>query len=545
MIQRRSYCSNMRTELYFKTHRESRESFPGKLTIPSTDQSLKASMCPSSPPPPEQEEHPPFYLSYIENSELYRHMRSMSTSTYATQCSQRTQSTQAIPTRTLSNTKMYPHRRTRTSFASSTGRGGGATTPLHFLKKTIRGAAGGAASGRVGDSQIDAYVELEPEPVPGFKYAATPSVGTLHTPAADPNQSSPPSPPPELRRSPVPIIRTRSLPPSRMSDKHRCMGILEGLKIFEDLKRQIRKLLCDVGSKASGWKVAIRFKAARRGSSRHSIREIIDHGYKKPEVARVLTVIDTLPETLRRSKQTNGVYLDTDERTIRIKNTKNGICVFILYDPPPPSIIYIYIYANKLATSTSNPTNPSQVIETPIPLCSLKMQVFQHNGSLVRALEEWNRHFQNPPPHWLINFVPKAYLKRGWHLAEQVVEYLHKHGLDLGAEGVQIAEGLVVRGGKDLAWRVEYEAIGHKACLVGKSVRKEEKIKGSSLRKMKGETQEMEAIAKVPVASIERWRPPVSRSPDYSVGVDRHPSRVWERKEGWEGCKGLVIGIAL
>ena len=74
--------------------------------------------------------------------------------------------------------------------------------------------------------------------------------------------------------------------------------------------------------------------------------------------------------------------------------------------------------------------------------------LFPHNKLLPRQLADWNRHFQNPPRHWITNFVPLAYLKRGFTLSEDVCEYFSIH-----------ADGR--------AYRIEYEPIGHRFCLVG------------------------------------------------------------------------------
>ncbi|RPB25096.1 hypothetical protein L211DRAFT_137091 [Terfezia boudieri ATCC MYA-4762] len=141
-------------------------------------------------------------------------------------------------------------------------------------------------------------------------------------------------------------------------------------------------------------------------------------------------------------------------------------------------------------------------------------QLFAQSKTLIRALEDWNEHFKNPPPHWIINFVPKAYLRRGWHLAEEVAEYLHTYGLNVGVDSNGITR---------CAWKVEYEAIGHKACLVDEG--------GKS-----HVTEGYYYTDKNPNQNLLVW----------GEGFrERHPSRCWERKEGWDGCRGLVIGLAL
>ena len=74
--------------------------------------------------------------------------------------------------------------------------------------------------------------------------------------------------------------------------------------------------------------------------------------------------------------------------------------------------------------------------------------LFPYNRLLPKQLADWNHHFQNPPQHWITNFVPKAYLKRGFALSEDVCEYFSLHA-------------------DAYAYRIEYEPIGHRFCLVG------------------------------------------------------------------------------
>ncbi|RPA76535.1 hypothetical protein BJ508DRAFT_213601 [Ascobolus immersus RN42] len=139
------------------------------------------------------------------------------------------------------------------------------------------------------------------------------------------------------------------------------------------------------------------------------------------------------------------IGFDGDQHTYRVKNNRFG---FPLY---------------KVVHDSFNN-------EQEIPVQNLKA-LFPNNKSLVRALVEWNRHFQNPPPHWLINFVPKAYLRRGYFLAEEVCEYFLEN-----PDGFR--------------YRVEYEPIGHEWCLVGTIIPRPKKIRR-----------------------------------------ERHPSRNWERKD--------------
>lgn len=54
----------------------------------------------------------------------------------------------------------------------------------------------------------------------------------------------------------------------------------------------------------------------------------------------------------------------------------------------------------------------------------------------------------NPPQHWVVNFIPRAYLKRGYSLAEDICEYFTQH-----------PDGC--------SYRVEYEPIDHTWVHVG------------------------------------------------------------------------------
>lgn len=90
--------------------------------------------------------------------------------------------------------------------------------------------------------------------------------------------------------------------------------------------------------------------------------------------------------------------------------------------------------------------------ETIRPVENLR-DLFPYDKNLGRSLQEWNRHFQNPPPHWVVNFIPRAYLRRGFFLAEEVCEYFSQHP-------------------NGCSYRVEYEPIGHESSLVGTVVPK-------------------------------------------------------------------------
>ncbi|CUS13068.1 unnamed protein product [Tuber aestivum] len=112
------------------------------------------------------------------------------------------------------------------------------------------------------------------------------------------------------------------------------------------------------------------------------------------------------------------------ERTLRIKNNRNGCCIY------------------EVEASSTGPTLT--------PLQSLK-PLLPNSKYLQKSLADWNRHFQSPPAHWVINFIPRAYLRRGYYLAEDVCEYL-----------LQNPDGCL--------YRIEYEPIGHESVLVGSIV---------------------------------------------------------------------------
>jgi hypothetical protein len=120
------------------------------------------------------------------------------------------------------------------------------------------------------------------------------------------------------------------------------------------------------------------------------------------------------------------------EMTLRVKNSKQGNCIFEIIRAP----------------STS---------ETLMPVVDLKT-LFPHSKPLQKALTEWNAHFQNPPPHWVLNFIPRAYLRRGYFLAEEVCEYFLAH-----PDGCR--------------YRIEYEPIGHEWCHVGTIVPRPKRVR--------------------------------------------------------------------
>lgn len=95
-----------------------------------------------------------------------------------------------------------------------------------------------------------------------------------------------------------------------------------------------------------------------------------------------------------------------------------------------------------LASSVTTPSG-----EELYAIDSLK-DLFPNSKNLRNALISWNRHYKNPPQHWIVNFIPRAYLRRGYSLAEEIRDYL-----------VQYQDGC--------KYRIEYEPIGHEPCLVG------------------------------------------------------------------------------
>lgn len=165
---------------------------------------------------------------------------------------------------------------------------------------------------------------------------------------------------------------------------------------------------------------------------------------------------------------------------------------------------------------TSDPDNPHGASEVPLPYAFLRSHLFAHSEPLCRSLEEWNRHFQKPPIHWVVNFVPKAYLRKGWHLAEEVAGYLRLFGLNAG-EGASRAQG-------GSRWRVEYEAIGHKPCLVDENSR----LPGALIPPSYG-----------PIRAARNASHPQRQ---------RYPSMFWERKDegdaggGGGGARGAARG---
>ncbi|KAI5803563.1 hypothetical protein DFH27DRAFT_52307 [Peziza echinospora] len=577
-----------------------RESFPGKLNMPivtlrvNTDPVAMATAKPTStstplvpsvniippPPPPSHAIESSIYswnheafgndLDLDLSSHIYKshgksrthghghgHLRSMSTSSHATQYTQRTQSTQAIPTRTLSHSAIivkkphhgHGHYRKRLSGLTvgtngGVGARGGATTPIQFLKRTIGLGRGDRGSKNININIIDPeeYQELESqltEGGTGFQYAATPSFAELdlgldsyqrpeirprHRPLVapiPPSQLQLPALRPRLNPSPVPPGQKSSSKPNNSGQKRK-LRFMEGFRKVEEIARKLGTLLTakDRAATCCPLTTSLRVKCRRLTAARSEKRKSTPASSSTEKLSRF---------TSRSLRSRSGKYREKDEvaeiggtrekdegehnweeeeKTILIKNNRKGCCVFIV---------------------TSSQSNPEQKYEFPIPLAHLKSQLFVHSKTLVRALEEWNKHFQSPPPHWVINFVPKAYLRRGWHLAEAVTQYLQSYGLNL--DDGEAREGAAPRRRIGGPWRVMYEAIGYKACLVGEGGRH---------------------------YHGERWRmpqsPPVADLKGAGLAVtgdasrERHPSRVWERKDepdtDQEG-RGLVVGIAL
>jgi hypothetical protein len=112
-------------------------------------------------------------------------------------------------------------------------------------------------------------------------------------------------------------------------------------------------------------------------------------------------------------------------------------CILYSYSPPSPVRTDISVHRRKHDNNDEILT-PITNLQTLLP----------YSKSLQQDLDGWNAHYQNPPPHWVMNFIPRAYLKRGHKLAEEVYEYLQHH-----------PDGC--------CYRVEYEPIGHRWCLIG------------------------------------------------------------------------------
>ncbi|CCX07904.1 Similar to hypothetical protein [Tuber melanosporum Mel28]; acc. no. XP_002839961 [Pyronema omphalodes CBS 100304] len=124
------------------------------------------------------------------------------------------------------------------------------------------------------------------------------------------------------------------------------------------------------------------------------------------------------------------------QMTLRVKNNEIGSCVFEI-------IKHVDTGAEILT-----------------PIDDLK-QLFPYSKNLRRTLHEWNWYYQNPPQHWVINFIPRAYLKRGYTLSQDVFEYFNGH-----ADGCE--------------YRIEYEPIGHHFCHVGTTVSKPSRRSGKA-----------------------------------------------------------------
>lgn len=459
--------------------REQRESFPGKLIVPNINiqTHLDVPSVNITPPPAiyTYSHDTSIYIDHHDtdgpgrlDSHIYTPdycLRQLSVSSYATQFTQRTQSTlQVIPTLTISTTKQ--HRRRKASFASSTGR---TSTPVQFFKRCLR--RGSIPGGDNIDAELESQVTESP---PGFQYAATPSVG-IPVSSRDSDQLVPLS------------VRYMHPPPVSTLGERRSMSIrvVGGIKFFEELAKRFKTFFRNVG----GWKISMRLKGSKRQNSRAEGGGTLLYSDRGK-----VRVIPTLHAKYCQKIGSHWISsLGQGVETLRIKNNGTGSCVFIV---------------------TTAPGNPQETIEIPLSLKYLQSQLFAQSKTLIRALEDWNEHFKNPPPHWIINFVPKAYLRRGWHLAEEVAEYLHTYGLNVGVDSNGITR---------CAWKVEYEAIGHKACLVDEG--------GKS-----HVTEGYYYTDKNPNQNLLVW----------GEGFrERHPSRCWERKEGWDGCRGLVIGLAL
>ena len=93
-------------------------------------------------------------------------------------------------------------------------------------------------------------------------------------------------------------------------------------------------------------------------------------------------------------------------------------------------------------------------------------------------------------------------------MAEEIAGYLRMFGFNTRNDASRVQSG---------RWRVEYEAIGHKPCLVDES----SSLPGVLMPPRYGQTCAFRNVSQTP----------------------RHPSRFWEKKEEWEG--GLAVGVAL
>lgn len=154
------------------------------------------------------------------------------------------------------------------------------------------------------------------------------------------------------------------------------------------------------------------------------VRQKLKHMFRGFHISVSVSFNEKAPEYAR--------YQRT-EMTLRIKNNLHGNCVFEVF---PSSL-----------SPTIDHGEGGDMDEVLQPVEHLKT-LFPHDKNLQRSLQEWNRIFQTPPPHWVVNFVPRAYLRRGYYLAEEVLEYLTTH-----PDGCQ--------------YTVEYEPIGHQPCVVG------------------------------------------------------------------------------
>lgn len=171
-------------------------------------------------------------------------------------------------------------------------------------------------------------------------------------------------------------------------------------------------------------------------------REKIKHLFRKTRTGLHVSVSvsfgrDSEPAGVRSVPGSSHGYLQgyppgfaRSEMTLRIKNNPTGTCVFEVLSPPPGA-------------------GTEEVL---VEIRNLKTLFPGHGGGdkkLRDSLVEWNKIFQAPPQHWVVNFVPRAYLRRGWGLAEEVWERLHNGG------------------GGGTRWRVEYEPIGGGVVVVG------------------------------------------------------------------------------
>lgn len=310
-----------------------RESFPGKLIVPNAPNQQDVSSVNNIPRPQSRDLAPAAYTHLnVPSRKIHpgeynpaNHLRHFSVSSYATQYTQRTQSTlQVIPTRTISTTQ---HRRGKASVSNSTARGQRTSTPHHYFKRTPRRGSP-VRRNRNDEIEGDDYHELgsqETEAGFGFQYAATPSVG-------HPLKAATVTVPDDLRISiSIPTLRAQITPsPILKSKERRCIHIScrGSVKFLEEFAKKLKHLFLS-GQKAGAWKVS-RVKSPNRQKSKPEIGESFRSTDK-----RKLKGIPALKGGVARAKSEQDAFSwDQGEKTLRIKNNETGSCVFMVYVVP-------------------------------------------------------------------------------------------------------------------------------------------------------------------------------------------------------------------